>query len=331
MRKPWVKNLLHIAAFLLVLLAAVQAVGHIVMPTSNRYLSGYTAGGILGEDFNTIDVLVMGDSNAAQGITPMQWYTERGVTGYTYAEGWLSVYNIYFRLRQILKEQSPKVLVLCTSTVYSRPDNETDWSAPVNDAAGELFPLVRFHDEWKVLAPQEWFSGNDYTWRDVNKGFMPLTDTVAYAGGDYMYDTGAEDPIPLPMRFCLDRLLDLCAAHGMRVVFITVPTTNWNLARHNGMQQYAAEKGLPYLDFNLPGGDTPDPGIDWATDTVDGGTHLNLLGAQRTTAVLGQYLFAHCDLPDHRGAAGYEDWDADAAAYTASLPDMLAKMNTAGL
>ncbi len=330
MTRPWWKALLRIAAFLFVLLLAVQAVGHVVMPTSNRYLSGYAAGGVLGEDPGTIDVLVMGDSNAAQGIAPMQWYTESGVTGYTYAEGWLSVYNIYFRLQQILKAQSPRLLVLCTSTAYSRPDGETDWSAAVTDAAGELFPLLRFHDEWKVLSPQEWFTDNDYTWRDVNKGFMPLTEAAAYGGADYMYDTGTQEPLPWPMRFCLDRLLDLCTAHGMQVLFITVPTTNWNLARHNGIADYAAGKGLPYLDFNLPGGEVPDPGIDWSADTADGGTHLNLLGAQHATAALGQYLLAHYDLPDHRGQPGYEDWDTDAAAYAEALPGLLDKANAAG-
>ena len=68
--QTWQKNALRIIAFLLVLLMLVLAVGHYLMPESNRYLEGYTAGGILGEDFDTIDVLVLGDSNAAQGIAP---------------------------------------------------------------------------------------------------------------------------------------------------------------------------------------------------------------------------------------------------------------------
>ena len=326
MTRPWFKNAVRLVAFALVLLLAVQAAGHVVMPTSNRYLSGYTAGGILGEAPGTVDVLVMGDSNAAQGITPMQWYTENGVTGYTYAEGWLSVYKIYYRLQQILKEQSPKVLVLCTSTVYSRKDTATVWEGAVNDVAGEIFPLLRFHDEWKVLPPSEWFGANDYTWRDVNKGYMPITDVVPYGGGDYMYDIGIPDPIPVPMRFYLDKLTALCAEKGIALMFITVPTNNWNRSRHDGMQAYADEKGLPYLDFNMP---ENDPGINWATDTVDAGIHLNLLGAQRTTEALGQYLLANFDLPDHRGQSGFADWDDAAAEYAAALPELLGKVNAA--
>ena len=50
-----IKHILHVGAFLLVLAMAVFLAGHYLMPHSNRYLSGYTAGGILGEDFDTID------------------------------------------------------------------------------------------------------------------------------------------------------------------------------------------------------------------------------------------------------------------------------------
>ena len=110
--KTILKPALRVAAFLLVLSMAVFLAGHYLMPTSNRYLEGYTAGGILGEDFDTVDVLVLGDSNAAQGITPMQWYEDYGVTGYTYAAGWMSVFTLYYRLRTIYEEQNPKVVVL---------------------------------------------------------------------------------------------------------------------------------------------------------------------------------------------------------------------------
>lgn len=328
MARPWVKNLLRIVAFLAMLLLAVQGLGHIVMPTSNRYLSGYAAGGVLGEAPGTIDVLVMGDSNAAQGVSPIEWYLQDGVTGFTYGEGWLSVYKIYYRLRQILKTQSPRVLVLCTSAVYSHPPVPSDWHSAVYDVSEELVPLLRFHDEWKVLTPQEWFADNDYSWRDVNKGFMPITDISGYAGLDYMTEAIAPEPIPAPMRYYLDKLTGLCAQNGISLLFITVSTTNWNRARHNGMQEYADEKGLPYLDFNLP---ENAPGLDWSTDTPDGGTHLNLLGARRLTAALGQYLKTHYDLPDHRGQAGYETWDEDAAAYAEALPGLLERMNAAGV
>lgn len=321
---PWQKNLVRLVAFCLALLAAVLLAGHFLMPKSNRYLSGYTAGGILGEDFDTIDVLVMGDSNAAQGIAPMEWYTENGITGYTYGSGWMTIYNIYYRLKTIYTEQAPKVVVLCTAPVYSKKGTETYTQSAISNIAGELLPLVRFHDNWKQVKPGNLFADNDYGWRDVNKGFTPITDVGAYMSGDFMAagaDATAAEPIYWLVEFYLDAIVRLCAENGSELVLITVPATSWNLARHNGIAAYAEKAGLVYKDYNMPAN---DPGINWHTDTPDGGAHLNVLGARKNSIALGAYLAANFDLPDHRGQPGYEDWDADAAEYAAALPEQIA-------
>lgn len=310
--KTWRRHLLRCVAFLVVLLAAISLVGNYLKPHSNRYLAGYTAGGILGEDFDTIDVLTLGDSNAAQGIAPMEWYDEYGISGYTYGVGWFSVYNAYYRLRSIYDEQSPKVVLLCTGVVYSKKGNETHLQAAVGDILDELFPLVRYHDNWKYLTSQNLLEEHDYTWRDLNKGFMPLTGVSAYTGGDYMDDKGSEAINPL-VRFYLDRIAGLCADHGSQLILVTVPAaTSWNRERHNGVAAYAAEAGIPYLDYNL---EPEVTGLDWATDTPDAGDHLNVSGAWKVSRALGAYLNEHYELADHRGQPGYEDWDEDLTKY----------------
>lgn len=318
-----IKRILHVTAFLLVLSMAVFLAGHYLMPHSNRYLSGYTAGGILGEDFDTIDVLVMGDSNAAQGISPMQWYCDNGITGYTYASGWLSVYNIYYRLRSIYEEQTPKVVVLCTDVVYSRMGDETELQAAIGDITDELIPLVRFHDNWKDLTLDNLFEEHDYSWRDTNKGFTPITDVGSSLRGDYMYDDGSREPISFLVRLYLERIVTLCEEHDSELLLITVPaSSSWNLARHNGVQGFADEYGLTYLDYNMA---DLNPGIDWRTDTPDGGSHLNVLGAQKLTGALGTYLMENYDLEDHRGQPGFESWDKDAVTYTETITEAAAR------
>ena len=325
--RPWQKNALRIVGFLLVLLMLVLAAGHYLMPQSNRYLEGYTAGGILGEDFDTIDVVVLGDSNAAQGIAPMQWYDSYGITGYTYGAGWLSMYNLYYRLAQIYEEQSPRVVVLCTAPAYSKKSSESYMQSAVGDIADELLPLLRFHDNWKYLNADNLFTEKDYSWRDVNKGYMPITDVSPRTGGDYMYDTGLEEPLPFLVQVYMRRIVQLCRDHGSQVLLVTVPAAlGWNLARHNGIAAFAEAEGLPYLDFNLA---ENDPGIDWSTDTSDGGTHLNWLGAQKVTTALGDYLREHYTLEDHRGQPGYETWDGDAGSHRDARAEIEARVREA--
>ncbi len=318
--KSWRGPLVRTVAFLLALLAATSLLGAYLMPHSNRYLTGYTAGGILGEDFDTIDVLVLGDSNAAQGIAPMEWYSSRGITGYTYGVAWFSVYSAYYRLRKLYDEQSPKVVVLGTDILYSKKGNETYVQNAVGDILDELFPLVRFHDNWKQLSARNLLEEHDYTWRDVNKGFTPLTEIAPYSGGNYMYENDTA-PINLLVLFYLNRLVDLCTEHGSQLLFVTVPAgTSWSLPRHNGVAAYAAEHDIPYIDYNL---DPAAIGFDWNTDTPDGGSHLNVSGAVKVSDDLGRYLAENYALPDHRGTDGYADWDADAVRYRASRAEWL--------
>ena len=132
-----------------------------------------------------------------------------------------------------------------------------------------------------------------------------------------------EQEIAQLVRLYLERIVALCEEHDSELLLITVPaSSSWNLARHNGIQGFADEYGLTYLDYNMAG---LDPGIDWRTDTPDGGSHLNVLGAQKLTAALGAYLTENYALEDHWGQPGFESWDKDAAAYTETITDAAAR------
>ncbi|EOS37694.1 hypothetical protein C808_03674 [Lachnospiraceae bacterium M18-1] len=68
-----------------------------------------------------------------------------------------------------------------------------------------------------------------------------------------------------------------------------------------------------YLDMNLI---TKGLKIDWKTDTMDQGDHLNLSGARKVTEHLGKYLKKEFGLSDHRNEALYKTWKRTAKEYT---------------
>ena len=81
------------------------------------------------------------------------------------------------------------------------------------------------------------------------------------------------------------------------------------------MEAYAEEKGLPYINFLDIQEET---GIDYTTDTYDGGLHMNLSGAEKLSRYMGRYLTEEAGVPDRRGEAELSArWAEKLAAYEA--------------
>ena len=88
----------------------------------------------------------------------------------------------------------------------------------------------------------------------------------------------------------------------------------WNTPRHNAVQALADSLEVPYLDGNLM-----DLGIDWDTDSYDGGDHLNYYGAAKVTGWLGTYLRENASLTDCREDPDYVQWNRDFTAFRQRL------------
>jgi hypothetical protein len=72
------------------------------------------------------------------------------------------------------------------------------------------------------------------------------------------------------------------------------------MAKHNGLQKLADKNEIRYLDCNLS---VDEIGLDWSSDTLDKGDHLNCFGAEKTTAWLAGRIEESIELSDHRGEA----------------------------
>ena len=73
---------------------------------------------------------------------------------------------------------------------------------------------------------------------------------------------------------------------------------NFNYTKHNAMVDLAESRDTEYLDLNMI---SEELGIDWATDELDGGDHVNLTGTIKQTDYIEKYLSENFDLPDRRG------------------------------
>ena len=128
-----------------------------------------------------------------------------------------------------------------------------------------------------------------------------------------MKAAGKKQELPDTKKTHMDNIINICRDSGAELILLSTPSpSNYNYAKHTALSEYAEENALVYLDMNLF---LKEIGINWKTDTLDNGDHLNLSGAEKATAYLGRFLSDKYDLPDHRNDTAYAAWAEESKDY----------------
>ncbi|MCC8129924.1 MAG: hypothetical protein LIO51_08345 [Clostridiales bacterium] len=302
--------------FCLILALLLNLLWPIFRPKNNTQLAGQyyaVAHGFLAEPENSIDVFFIGDSMTYSAYTPMEMWEAQGFTSYVCGIGSGRMNDAYELLCEIMECQSPKVVVI-EAHVAAR--GTTAKSAVLTEAT-LWFPVFRYHDRWKSLTLNDFTSPVEYTNRKTDKGFRMNYRVGAADPEGYMDETEDSSSVSLITRLYLLRCKALCEANGAELVVVASPSIeNWNYRLHNAMEQIAQDYGISFLDLDLL---TDEVGIDWGTDSRDGGDHLNYYGASKVSAYISDYLAERYDLPDHREDGAYAAWNDDLETYRKEL------------
>ena len=150
------------------------------------------------------------------------------------------------------------------------------------------FPLVKYHDNWKHLKLTAFLQPHG-KYHFSNKGMAYANTVKAYPfGNEYMQLSGGKHAMLSEEKLDqFQKIYDLCDRNGVQLVLLTVPSANtWNKGKSDTVKQLAKKYDLTYYDYNrqLPAG------FDWATDSKDGGNHLNYAGASAVTKDLAKKL-----------------------------------------
>ena len=291
--------------FLAGLCALLIFVSYLFLPKNNMAEFGMdevTANGILGEKENSIDVLVVGDSESYSAISPMEMWAQQGFTSYVCGTSGQYLYLSDTFLKRAFEKQQPKVVILETDAIY----RDVTFGGSFMNRLENLFSVFRYHNRWKSIGPGELFSSVEYTWTDDYKGYSYNAAVDAGKNEEHMNPTDHVAEIKELNEEYVAGMAQFCKDNGAVFLLVSTPSTvNWNYERHNGVQQLADKYGIPYIDLNLMKEEVP---IDWTTDTRDKGDHLNHSGAVKVSAWLGKYLKEQYSLPDHRNDSAYAKW-----------------------
>mgnify|MGYP001625500801 FL=1 len=271
----------------------------------------HTVAKISAEPENTVDLLILGDSESHTSMSPMELWGESGVSAYVCGQSGQRIQETYYMLKKALQTQSPKAVILETNVMFRDPGFFRNLQTCFAEPLRYYMPVFRYHSLWKMIFDGQKNTGDDY------KGFMIRNAVDPCDGEEYMKETTERQEIPEFARIYMEKITELCRKNDISLVLMSAPSPkNYNYRKHNALQEYADAQGLPYIDLNLK---TKEIGIDWKQDSYDKGDHLNVYGAQKVTAYMGKYLKENYDLPDHRGDPKYADWDQMEKKYREKL------------
>lgn len=324
-RRQALKSIVFIVLFLYILMTVTY-----IIRTNGDVKDRFT--GFYAERDNTVDVVMIGSSPVyPYYATPMMW-GEYGIAAYPISSNLQRPVAATYLVEEVRKTQQPELFVfemrmytanetdLTNNMAYTRgvTDNlKYSWNRikTINamvEERGErytyYFDIFKYHSNWKTMVLPEQMACFRYEKPDGQKGYV-MTDEV---GPCEAVDTSGiieKKPMPEFQEECLYSLLDYLKENGLQALFILSPTVmeEEKQMMYNYMEEIISGYGYEFLNLN---GYYDEIGLDFASDFSDYGGHTNALGAEKCTRFLGEYLAGKYGIPDRRGQAGYESWDA---------------------
>lgn len=313
------KKLLTAAVAFGLLLGTLYFFQRLLMP---KYVSSIVEGSLIEEYYlerSNHDVIFIGDCEVYESFSPVILWEEYGITSYIRGSPQQLIWQSYYLLEETLKYETPEVVIFnVLSMKYGEPQKE-EYNRLTLDGMkmsaskirsikasmmedehvlDYIFPLLRYHSRWAELTKDDF-------------KYMFKKDKLFHNGYYMRADIRPVKTIPtakkLPVYefseksyFYLDLMVEKCKEKNIELVLIKVPSLypHWYDEWDMQIKEYAENHGLLYINFLEQ---TAQVGIDYNTDTYDGGLHLNVSGAEKMSSYLGRILCDRYQLPDHRG------------------------------
>ena len=301
------KNIIKAVSFVLILILLVFLLSTAM---SELYLKKkpYVAGRlrcvieVANEKPDTLDLITLGDSEAYSSFNTMTVWNEAGIPSFLLAHSAQFIGETYSELKKAMKTQTPRVVLVETHGLIAEGNLAENLGELVKDELKTLFPIFVYHDKWKEL-----LSGDDTDDPNFFKGFKIKTQTMAYQGDELLQNDGSKASVPPSSRFYMERIMKLCEDKGSILMLYSAPSpVNYNASTHETLTAYASEIGVPYVDLNSV---NDEVGIDWTTDSIDEGDHLNVNGAEKVARYLINFIKENAAMEDRSGDVSYSEWN----------------------
>lgn len=312
------KNILAIGMVLIAFCMVFLLLSRLLQP---KYMTELEEGSFISQYYRETgdhDVIFLGDCEVYANYSPMELYRNYGITAYIRGTPQQLVWMSYYIAEETFRYEKPRVLVFNVNAMrYSEPVSEAynrltidqmRWSASKagiisasmtkeEQFLSYVFPILRYHSRYDKL-----------TWEDITYLFRVKDNT--YHG--FQLHTEVEPAGALPVKkilpdyqfedICyeyLEKLRLLCEENEVELILVKAPSLYpyWYEEYDAQIREYADAHGLSFYNFIEH---SDEIGLDFTTDTYDGGYHLNLSGAVKLSRYFGNILTKEYGLSDHR-------------------------------
>jgi len=286
-----------------------------------KYMTDLIEGSMIEEYYQedkNHEVLFIGDCEVYANISPMVLYEKEGITSYVRGTSQQLIWQSYGILKETLKYEIPKVVVFNVNAMrYSKPVSEAynrltldkmKWSpeklmmirasmTEEENFFSYVFPILRYHSRFDSLTKEDFlylFKEVSHTHNGflINKNVKPFTSlptekklsSYEFQEITYLY---------------LDKMRKLCEENHITFVLMKAPSLYpyWPEEYENQIKDYAKKYHLDYYNFKDV---VSEIGIDYSSDTYDGGLHLNLTGATKLSSYIAPIFKEKYSLKDYR-------------------------------
>ena len=320
----WKKILAGILSIVIVI-SGLYAVQKLVVP---KYMDNVLEGAFTQEYYEETtkhDVIFVGDCEVYENFSPVELWNDYGITSYIRGNAQQLVWQSYYMLEDTLRYEKPKVVVYnVQSLTHNTPQKEEynrmtidgmQWSkSKIENIKASMmsdenildyvFPLLRYHSRITELTKSD-FTYYNKKKKITHNGYYMRIDSLAYDE-----ENALKEDKPNNMKFganamkYMDMIRDLCRENNIKLVLVKAPSLSpkWFDEYEQQVQEYAEENKLDYINY-LKLADIV--GMDYSTDTYDGGLHMNLSGAKKLSKHIGKYFQEKCNIEDHRNEKEY--------------------------
>lgn len=319
------KHAIKMIAFLLVLLAAIGGSNYVLTPKLDP---------VYREKKDSIDVMFFGSSMCYCTFdVPLLW-KEYGIPSYNMGKQQQPPSLTYYTMKDILKDQHPKVIVLELYGFSYQVDNPEQVSPGVTGASLDIMrlsqcktdaimanvpqkskwieyqiPFIRTHIGWKTLSLSS-FTGVD----SLNyKGFASYFKGVSSHKPDQKILNNQQKKIGTAQKEYLNKIIDLTKSKNIPLVLVKAPYPIRTdvVEVTNSIREIARQNNIPLIDYTKKFNEI---NFDFKQDTRDG-QHLSSLGAEKLTRNLGEYIRTNYHLDSKEGQDDYKTWDGVTQLY----------------